>query len=377
MLSRGIRKYISNPIIGLLPFGVFIILRALNIDVHIALIASFVFSVLGELLFRTFYRNSGYNLTFYISGISVLLTLIIWYFTNKYITKSFTYVVILEAIIICFLMLVRVSKTYITTRILRQKNMIQKALLNEFFESAVLIQYGLTLHIFCILIYRQFPIGDEPTPILDKIIYVGLPTLTVWAVGIYQVIKIRTMVRKLRKEEWLPIVTERGEVTGRIAKSISINMKNKFLHPVVRVALISDSKVFLQERPGNDILNPRKLDYPFEKYMLFNHEINLAARNSISQMLGKDADIEIRFLLKYVFENDDTKRLIFLFVANVDNEDMIKREGKMTGKFWTVKQLEQGFADEIFSECFELEFEYLKNMVLMPSDIIKPAAGNI
>ena len=35
------------------------------------------------------------------------------------------------------------------------------------------------------------------------------------------------------------------------------------------------------------------------------------------------------------------------------------------------KQLEEGFADEIFSECFELEFEYLKNMVLVKSDICK------
>lgn len=85
--------------------------------------------------------------------------------------------------------------------------------------------------------------------------------------------------------------------------------------------------------------------------------------------------IEIQFLLKYVFENENTKRLIFLFVANVEDESMIKRRGKMTGKFWTVKQLEEGFADEIFSECFELEFEYLKNMVLIPSDIMKPAMG--
>ena len=326
-------------------------------------------------MFRIFYKNSGFNLTFYISGISILLTLVVWVFTSEYITKVFTYLVIAEAIIICLLMLVRVSKTYISTRVFRQKSMIQKALLNEFFGSALLIQYGLTLHIFCILLYRQFPIGDEPTPVIDLVIYAGLPLFTIWTVGIYQLFKIRTMVAKLRKEEWLPIVTEKGEVTGRIAKSVSLNMKNRFLHPVVRVALISNSKVFLQERPDNDVLNPRKLDYPFEKYMLFNHEINLAARNSIKQMLDDNTDIEIQFLLKYVFENENTKRLIFLFIANIEDESMIKRGGKMTGKFWTVKQLEEGFADEIFSECFELEFEYLKNMVLIPSDIMKPAMG--
>jgi hypothetical protein len=137
------------------------------------------------------------------------------------------------------------------------------------------------------------------------------------------------------------------------------------MHPVVRVALISGSKIYLQERPMNDILNPRKLDYPFEKYMLFNHEINQTARNSISRMIGNNVDFSLKFILKYVFEDDNTKRLNFLFAANVDDEDSIKRTGKMTGKFWTIKQIEEGFADEIFSECFELEFEYLKNMVLL------------
>jgi hypothetical protein len=187
-------------------------------------------------------------------------------------------------------------------------------------------------------------------------------------VGVYQVYKISMLASKLRKEEWIPIVTEKGEVTGKIAKSISFNMKNRFLHPVVRVALVSGPKVYLQKRPAGDILNPEKLDYPFEKYMLFDHEIDLAARNSIRRMIGDRPDIPVRFVLKYVFDNEQTKRLNFLFVACVKEED-IKKSNSMTGKFWTVKQIEEYFADEIFGECFELEFEYLKNMILIPSDI--------
>jgi hypothetical protein len=180
------------------------------------------------------------------------------------------------------------------------------------------------------------------------VIFAVVPVLIISSVGIYQVIKLSNLVSKLRKEEWVPIVTEKGEVTGKIAKSVSFNMKNRFMHPIVRVALISGSKVYLQERPVNDILNPGKLDYPFEKYMLFNHEINLAARNSIRMMIGNDADFSLKFVLKYVFENEDTKRLNFLFAANVDDEDSIKRTGKMNGKFWTIRQIEVSFADEFF-----------------------------
>ncbi len=375
MLSKGIRKYVMNPAIGLLPFVLFIILRTINIEVPIALVSSFVFTAIGEFLFRKLYKSRGFSLIFYISGISILVTFIVWLFTYKHFASMpFTYLVIYEASMICLFMVLRLSKTYIATHFFRQKSLLQKALLNEFFASSAFIQYGLTLHIFTILIFRQFQTGDESW-IADIFVYAVIPIFLTLLLGIYQTYKISSLSSKLRKEEWLPIVTEKGEVTGRIAKSVSLNMKNKFLHPVVRVALVADSKVYLQERPENDVLNPRKLDYPFEKYMLFNHEINLAARNSIRQMVGDSIEFDIKFLLKYVFENDDTKRLIFLFVARVKDEDDIKRKGKMNGKFWTVKQMEEGFADEIYSECFELEFEYLKNMVLIPNDIVKPSTG--
>ncbi|WP_419033432.1 hypothetical protein [Dysgonomonas gadei] len=348
----------------------------MNVKEQFALCAGFALAVFGELFFRMYYKSRAFSATFYISAISIMISLIVWLIIHPYVEKPNTYIVICEVIIICLFMLLRASKTYMAAHFFRQKNLIQKALLNEFYDSATFIQYGLTLHIFGIMLYRQFTVSSQNIHTSEIIIFSIVPILIILLIGVYQVLKISNLVAKLRKEEWIPIVTEKGEVTGKIAKNVSINMKNKFLHPVVRVALISNSKVYLQERPLNDILNPGKLDYPFEKYMLFNHEINLAARNSIRKMVGDEIDFSIKFLLKYVFENEDTRRLIFLFTANIDDEDLIKRNGKMNGKFWTIKQLEDGFADEIFSECFELEFEYLKNMVLVPSDIfVQPKAS--
>ncbi|GAB6119207.1 hypothetical protein JCM30204_03550 [Dysgonomonas termitidis] len=348
----------------------------MNVMEQFALCAGFALAVIGEFVFRMYYKSRAFSATFYISGVSILISLIVWLITHPYVEKQNTYIVICEISIICLFMLLRASKTYMSAHFFRQKNPIQKALLNEFYESATLIQYGLTLHVFGIMLYRQFTVSSQNVYISEIIIFSILPVFIILLIGIYQVLKISNLVARLRKEEWIPIVTEKGEVTGKIAKNVSMNMKNKFLHPVVRVALISNSKVYLQERPLNDILNPGKLDYPFEKYMLFNHEINLAARNSIRKMVGDEIEFSIKFLLKYVFENDATRRLIFLFTANIDDEDLIKRNGKMNGKFWTIKQLENGFADEIFSECFELEFEYLKNMVLVPSDIfVQPKAS--
>lgn len=375
MLNKGIKKYLSNPIIGIIPCILYIILHTMLMQENMLHYEGYIlgicllFAITGELLIRIYYKSKAFSITFYMSAIAIGLTLVIWLLTNKYWNQSNIYLIICEITFVCIVMLLRASKVYISKVFFRQKNILQKALLNEFYESATLIQYGFTIHVFIVVLYRQLFVDNHNLDISDIFIFAVIPIGMFLSVGIYQVYKINSLTSKLRKEEWLPIVTEKGEVTGKIAKSVSFGMKNKFLHPVVRVALVSGSKVYLQERAMDDILNPGKLDYPFEKYLLFSHEINLAARNSIRQMLGHYLDIPIKFLLKYVFENEETKRLIFLFVAQLDDEDMIRREGKMAGKFWTIKQLEDGFADEIFSECFELEFEYLKNMVLSPTDI--------
>lgn len=367
MFIKGIKKYISNPVIGLLPFILFIILHAIHVNDFYALAISIGFAILGEIIVRTYFKSREYSITFYVSGIALLTTLIVWLLTSKHFSLYNTYLIICEVTIIVTFMILRATKTYIALRFFRQKSSMQKVLLNEFYAAAALIQYGLTLHIFSIMLYRQFVIKQENTYSVDTIAFSVIPLIILISIGIYQAYRTSTLASKLKKEEWLPIVTEKGEVTGKIAKSVSMNMKNRFLHPVVRVALVSNSKVYLQERLKSDILCPKKLDYPFEKYMLFNHEINLSARNSIRQMLGDTIDVSLKFVLKYVFENDNTKRLNFLFVVNVENEDDIKRSNLMTGKFWTIKQIEEGFADEILSECFELEFEYLKNMILLPS----------
>ncbi|MDR1883904.1 MAG: hypothetical protein LBR26_14150 [Prevotella sp.] len=377
MLGKGLKKHASNPVAGLLPFILFIVLYTVNVMEQYALFVSFVSTVIGEFFFRMYYKSRAFSMTFYISGISILITFIAWLAARPYMERPKTYVAICEVSIICLFMLLRASKTYMIARFFRHKNLIHKVLINEFYDSATLIQYGLTFHVFGMLLYRQLTVRGLNGHIFDMVVFSVLPILIILSTGIFQALKVDSLAAKLRKEEWIPIVTEKGEVTGKIAKNVSMNMKNKFLHPVVRVALISDTKVYLQERPTNDILNPGKLDYPFEKYMLFNQEINLAARNCIRQMAGDRIDLSVKFLLKYVFENENTRRLIFLFTAKTVDEDIIKKNGKINGKFWTIKQLEEGFADGIFSECFELEFEYLKNMVLVKSDIFAQPRASV
>lgn len=366
-MYKSARRYISNPILGLLPFLLYIILHAvMNTEWH-AIAIAFIASVAGEIFIRQYFKSRVFSLAFYVVDISLVITFIFWFLYRGIGHNNNIYLIICEISMVCLYILIRISKTYIRMNFLKDKSMVQKALLNEFYFSSSLIQYLFTVHLFFILIYKY--LGEQHQTLLDSTIFTIIPALTIIMLFVYEIMKVKSLNSKLRKEEWLPIITPKGEVTGKIAKSVSLKMKNKFLHPVIRVALVSNGKLFLQERRHDDILSPGKLDYPFEKYILFKHDLNLAARNSISQILGYYYDFPLSFLLKYEYENENTKRLNIVYVAHIDDESEIKRSGKMSGKFWTIKQIENGFADEIFSECFELEYEYLKNKVLAKPDV--------
>ena len=184
------------------------------------------------------------------------------------------------------------------------------------------------------------------------------------AIILLEASRLKVLNKHLKSEEWLPVVSESGNVQGKVAKSVSIILKNKFLHPLVRVALIYDGKLYLKNRDDSRLLDSGKLDYPFEKYMKYKHNLEEAIKNTVKNEIKTD-DLPVRFLLKYVFENENTKRLIFLYVSNIASEKEFNDLQLQGGKLWTTNQIEDNIGKDVFSECFELEFEYLKNTVLM------------
>ena len=376
MLSRGLKKYLINPCWGLIPFLLYVILYYFTDNIVNSLVASLLVTIIAEIVVRFYIKSTRIIITFLISFCALTLTLMMWMLFNHKITIENAYLIMPEIFMVCILIVIRLSKSYLNLRFFKQDSVLQKAFINEFYEVASIIQYSFTLHIFIVLLYKFLKDSEVLTNASDHIFYCWMPAAGIIILFFYENFKIKQMVDKLRKEEWLPIVNERGEVSGKIAKSVSFQMGNKFLHPVVRVALVCNGKIYLRKRLENDLLDPGTLDHPFEKYMLFNHEINLAVRNSIVQNLG--AELPFKFLLKYNFENETTKRLIFLFISRINSEEEIEGMGLKNGKFWSMKQIDSDFGDDtMFSECFQLEYEYLKNTVLSVDEDLMHNSNNL
>jgi len=367
MFFKGVKKYIINPSLGLLPSILYFIVFGITRDVPFSLILSIIFAGIGDIFIRIYSRTIVCSLVFLINLIAFTSTLIIWLFMKNVGVTNMFYIIIYEMFLFLLLVLSRLFKAQINSYVGQKKSTpAQKTFLSEYFEIAGFIQYMITFHLFIVIIYRYIHENINIWEQLDSVFYFVVPVIFVSIIIAYEEIKMNNIAKHLRKEEWLPIVSESGEVTGRIARSVSSKMKNRFMHPVVRVALVHNGELYLQKRPSDDSLDPDTYDHPFEKYMLFNHEINIAVRNSITRALDMQ-ELPFNFLLKYVYENEETKRLIFLFISRVENEEQLESLSLLKGKFWTMKQIEDSFGDDgVFSECFQLEYEYLKNTVLQP-----------
>ena len=353
--SFNIRQIFRNPGLGLIPLIVFSIIVGFT-DSWVSTGIGLVLSLLGYFAVRKQSRLI-YGISIMAFAIALLLS-----FTHFAHLPALNRFVTVEIFFVLALIVIRLLRTRIVKRLGKTGNLLIKTYLKESFRVAFQIQYGLSIHVLLVLLIFLFS-GLEAMPSWNPFIVITCQIMLL-IILLMEEGRLFILRRRLVGEEWLPVVTDQGVVTGRVAKSITKDMKNRFMHPVVRVALIYRGSIYLQERDHTRLLNPGMLDYPFEKYMQYNDEIDETVRHSISQECGSNA-VPLRFLLKYTFENETTKRLIFLYVSDITDEAFFNSLHLKGGKLWSEAQIEDNMGTGIFSECFELEFEYLKNTVLL------------
>lgn len=350
-----IQRILRNPAMGLLPLLLFSFLVGNMMNLY-SLAIGVLLSLIGILI-----NKKPSRLIHIVSSIAFGIGFVLVFIIRKELAP-FKVFVLVEVLFVLTLIVIRLSRSKIMARLIKINNSLLKNYWVESFRVAFQTQYGLSIHLLMVLLILIY--SPETSQLFNKYGILLFVQIILAGIILIETLRLRILDKKLYKEEWLPVVTESGAVTGRIAKSVTEDMKNKFMHPVVRVVLVHKGMIYLKPRDESRLLNPGMLDYPFEKYMQYNHEIDKAVHNSIRKECGVD-DIPLRFLLKYVFENDITKRLIFLYASVIEDEGEFNKLNLQGGKLWTESQIEDNMDEGVFSECFELEFEYLKNTILM------------
>ena len=98
------------------------------------------------------------------------------------------------------------------------KRTLLRTTLNEFYFLAQLVQNLYTLHLFIILLYSILPETMQNMR-TERFLYRELGLVIGVLVIVYEQIRLSLMQGSLKKEMWIPVLSDNGKVIGCIARS--------------------------------------------------------------------------------------------------------------------------------------------------------------
>ncbi len=356
----------NNHAIGLIPLLVFMFL-----DNFLPYFSSFLIGVglcFGFILiYRLLAKDQNYILMLLPTAATLILYAFSLFFKAEPVLFDYTPLIV-EVLLVIVLAVIGFTKRWVL-RMVRQsdhpmyKRTYIRTSLNEFYFLAQLVQGIYTLHLFVVLIYSTLP-DTMQNERFGQFLYRELEVVIGVLIIMYEQIRLTLMRGSLRKEMWLPVLDDNNKVVGCIARSVARSLPKKFYHPIVRIAVVYNGMLYLVKRNKSDYVSPDTYDFPYNQYVLYHHTIEQTVNEALGD-LKIVKEISPRFLIRYTYENDKVKHLVYLYVVCLHATDnRYAKYKKRPGKLWTARQIQENLKAGIFSSYFEKEFHYLQQTIL-------------
>lgn len=162
-------------------------------------------------------------------------------------------------------------------------------------------------------------------------------------------------------ETWLPVSDDTGNIIGRVAQSVSIENPGKFQHPIIRVIVWCNGKIYLKPRSKDLLFERGKVDIPFEVILRFGKSIE-SSLDEIHEKYLPNGD-KPRFLLKYSYDNPEGKWQVLLYYINVDDVSKLNTLSLTEGKIWPMKHVMDNLGKTYFSNIMENELKFTSVLI--------------
>jgi len=164
-------------------------------------------------------------------------------------------------------------------------------------------------------------------------------------------------------EEYFPIVTEEGMVTGKASRT-ECHSGTFLLHPVVHLHVFnSRGELYLQKRAMDKDIQPGKWDTSVGGHVDYGEETEDALRREVREELGI-TDFKPVFLRRYKFVSDREAELVNSYYTLYDGDIQPDPVEISEGKFWKISEIEQQLGKNVFTPNFENEFFIVKPSLL-------------
>lgn len=361
MNKSKIISIIFNPYFGLMPFVILSILFLSGVDLKLSTLIGFSLSIIG-ITISNFTKHRIMGMAFMASLVLCFFIFVSLFFFAKYVINNLNHFIFGEIFFFIFLALVVIFKTFIkySIRLSNRTGFRDKLFVYEYFTTAHILLALMSLHILTVVALSQFHIMEYHQNI-RLVVYVVMPMLIFMFTYIHQGARSKKLEKKITKEEWLPFISEDDRVIGKVSKSTSVNSKAKYMHPVIRIICKKGNEIYLQKRKAGSY-EEGKYDLHIEYFLKFKETAEMALTKLTSNFIYTGSE-KPKFLFDYIIQNKETNRKIYTYIIDIGDNAQFNTP-KCTGKFWSVKQIDDHFGDEIFSDFFELEYEYVKNLLL-------------
>lgn len=195
------------------------------------------------------------------------------------------------------------------------------------------------------------------------LLYNVLPPIVFIITIIFNEIAIYYFNRITKHIEYLPIVNVNGTVIGKTLAIDALNYKNKYINPVIRIAAISNGKLYLCSRSNNCIIEKNKLDIPMECYLRYGESLEEGAIRLLKNTFPKIKEHTPIFNLVYHYDDEKTSRLNYLFLVDIEDQSLLDNPNFKSNKLWSLEELDRLIQTEEVSLLLKQEYQQIKNII--------------
>lgn len=181
---------------------------------------------------------------------------------------------------------------------------------------------------------------------------------------LYEFLKQKRKQKKLLSEEWVPLVDEKGNVTGQAPRS-HVHNGSKLLHPVVHMHVVNRNKaILMQKRPHNKLIQPNKWDTAVGGHISAGETLEQALKKEAFEEIGLE-NFSAKLQKVYKWESEVEAELVYLFTTSDSKNFKVHSDEVVEARFWTKKQIENKIGQGVFTPNFEYEYQILKELNLV------------